>query len=76
MKEIIYDNGDFKIYKINSCFWVRYDAGAHQVEMREDEISESEAKSMMVSEANATEVLFAIQKRLKAAGVNPYKTNI
>jgi hypothetical protein len=72
----IYDDGDLRIFKRNSRFYLRYDAGAHQVAIREDEISEDDAKQVMRSEADATKVLFALQKRLKKSGVKPYESNV
>lgn len=44
--------------------------------MREDEISEDEAKRVLASPAEATKVLFELQKRLTQAGIDPYVSNI
>ncbi|MFD2884558.1 hypothetical protein ACFS4T_26565 [Pseudomonas lini] len=43
-------------------FFVRYDAGSHQVAMREDEISEQEAREASLSTEAATKMLVALQK--------------
>lgn len=75
MRELIYDDGGVAVLKDGSKYYVRYDAGAHQVAIREDEISEDEAKQVMAGEAEATQVLFAVQRRLTLAGVNPYVSN-
>ena len=75
MRELIYDNDGVAVLKDGSKYYVRYDAGAHQVAIREDEISEDEAKQVMSGTAEATRVLFALQKRLTLAGVDPYASN-
>lgn len=76
MQEKMYDDGDLIILKRGSHFFLRYDAGAHQVAIREDEISEEEANLVMKSEEDATKVLFALQERLEKLGIKPYKSNI
>jgi hypothetical protein len=75
MRELIFDDDGVAVFKDGAKYYVRYDAGAHQIAIREDEISESEAKQVMASMAEATQVLFAVQRRLIAAGVDPYVAN-
>jgi hypothetical protein len=76
MREIIYDDGDLTVFNEGSVFLVRYDAGSHQIVMREDEITEKEALQIMKGPAEAAQVLFALQKRLSQMGSNPYKSNV
>jgi hypothetical protein len=59
MRELIYDNDGVAVLEDGSKYYVRYDAGAHQVAIREDETSEDEAKQVMSGTAEATRVLFA-----------------
>ena len=75
MREVIYDDEGITLLKDGSKYYIRYDAGAHQIAIREDEISENEAKQVMAGTAEATQVLFAVQRRLKAASIDPYFSN-
>jgi hypothetical protein len=43
--------------------------------MRKDEISKSDAEFAAMSKANAIQMLFELQKRLTAAGIDPYQSN-
>jgi hypothetical protein len=43
---------------------------------RLDEISKEDAELAMTGPAAAEQVLLSLQKRLQAAGMDPYKTNI
>lgn len=45
-------------------FFVRYDAGAHQMAWREDEISEQEAMSIGSGRAGEYDVIVRLQRRL------------
>jgi hypothetical protein len=76
MSEVIFDADGLVVSTSDAKFFVRYDAGAHQVVMREDEISEEEARRVMASPVEATKVLFELQKRLTQAGIDPYTSNI
>jgi hypothetical protein len=76
MRDDIFDDGDIQIYRDGQKYFVRYDAGAHQVVMREDEISAEEANRMMVDPAEISIVLFDLQRRLEMSGHNPYRSNI
>lgn len=67
---------DLEIWQRDDRFFARYDAGAHQVVMREDEISRSEAEFAMQGKDAAINMLFGLQRRLEDAGVNPYVSNI
>lgn len=76
MDRKIFQFSDVEIWARGDRFFVRYDAGAHQVAMREDEISEQEAKNASVSADAAMKMLFILQRRLIDAGVDPYISNI
>ncbi len=76
MNEKIFDDGDLEIWKRDGRFYLRYDAGAHQIAIREDEISKEEANQVMQGEHEATSILFAIQRRLEKSGIKPYKSNV
>ena len=44
--------------------------------LREDEVTSEDAKRLMRGDPYATEVLFDLQRRLLAAGEDPYVSNI
>ena len=76
MRETLYDDQQVAIYRDGRRFWIRYDAGSHQVVLREDEISAAEAHQAMTGTDALMRVLFQLQKRLEGAGINPYVTNV
>ena len=76
MRAKIYDQHGIEIFKEDSRFFVRYDAGAHMVVPRLDEISQEEADLAMTGPAAAERVLLSLQKRLQAAGIDAYRTNV
>jgi hypothetical protein len=76
MRRKIYDQHGIKIFKDDSRFFVAYDAGAHMVVPRLDEISQEEAYLAMTGSTAAERVLLSLQKRLQAAGVDPYRANV
>lgn len=76
MRDTIFDDGDIQIIKDGQRYFVRYDAGAHQIAMREDEISEEEANRMKGDPVEISGVLFAVQERLVKSGQNPYRPNV
>ncbi|NVD69488.1 hypothetical protein HUX88_02805 [Duganella sp. BJB1802] len=68
----LFEFNDLEIWQRGARFFARYDAGAHQVAMREDEISQSEAELAMQGKEAAIKMLFGLQRRLEDAGINPY----
>jgi hypothetical protein len=76
MRAKIYDQHGTEIFQEGSRFFVRYDVGVHMVVPRLDEISKDEADLAMTAPAAAERVLRSLQKRLQAAGTDPYKTNV
>lgn len=75
MRTIIYDDGAMVIINDDGKFYIRYDVGTHQIKIREDEISQDEANLVMAGTAGATRVLFAVQRRLRLVGIDPYASN-
>ncbi|MFT3715633.1 MAG: hypothetical protein QM774_06720 [Gordonia sp. (in: high G+C Gram-positive bacteria)] len=77
MKHYLFqDDSGFAVFEQGGKFYVRYDAGAHQVEMREDEVSEAEAHEASKGLDSANAVLFKVQNRLIESGVDPYVSNV
>jgi hypothetical protein len=76
MRELVYDGEGVMVFKEGPRYFVRYDAGAHQVVLREDEISEDEARQVMDGMTQAARVLSALQKRLTLAGIDPCVSNL
>lgn len=72
----IYELADFEIWKRNGHFFVRYDAGAHQIVIREDEISEGDALHALKGPQEANDILLKLQRHLIESGVDPYTTNL
>lgn len=62
-----------KLVKRGSEWFVSYDVGPLAVELREDKVSDAEALELMQGEDRA---LLALQRRLEAAGIDPYASNI
>lgn len=75
LRQVVYSRGDVELIQCGHRYFVRYDAGAHQVAIREDEISETEATRIQTGTDDMNEVLFAFQKKLLAQGVDPYVSN-
>lgn len=75
MDKLIFQLSDMEIWARGDRFFVRYDAGSHQIVMREDEISEQDAREASLSNESAMKMLFALQKRLIQAGIDPYVSN-
>jgi hypothetical protein len=76
MKKLLYEFNDLKITEEDGHFFAEYDAGAHQVVRRKDEISEEEAQFAVISRENAVRMLFDLQRRLIEAGTDPYVSNV
>jgi hypothetical protein len=76
MRAKIYDQHGIQIFQEDSRFFVRYDAGAHMIVPRLDEISQEEADLAMTGPTAAEQVLLSLRKRLQAAGVDSYRTNV
>jgi hypothetical protein len=73
---MIYNDNSVSIEKRLNHFFIRYDAGAHQIEMREDEITENEFEQILANPAMIEIILISLQNRISNSGRNPYKSNI
>lgn len=76
MQYKLFELADMEIWERDGRFFVCYDAGSHQVVMREDEISEVEARTAAQCEDTAIQMLFGLQKRLIQMGIDPYVSNM
>jgi len=76
LDKMLFELADMQIWKRGDRYFVRYDAGAHQVAIREDEITEDEAISATKSGRAAVQMLHNLQKRLIEAGIDPYISNL
>ncbi len=74
-EEILFEFSDCSILRRDGRYFARYDAGVHQIRMREDEISPEEAALAQKGEAEAIQVLWKIQRRLIDSGIDPYRSN-
>lgn len=55
--------------------FVRYDAGAHQIAWREDEITSEEFVQIKGGGNSQHQAIVNLQRRLELAGVNPFNQN-
>ena len=70
-----YSSG-IQVWQRGDLFFIRYDAGSHVPVIREDEISEDEARQALQGEPAALELMKAIQSSLQGIGVDPYVSNV
>lgn len=78
MEEVVFgslESEGLEIISRRGRYFLRYDAGAHSVAWREDEISELEVASIRSGRAAEGETILGVQTRLEASGVNPYLQN-
>jgi hypothetical protein len=64
-----------EVVREGNKFFAIYDAGAHIIIMRKDEISSDDAKLAQKGISGAIEMLFKLQRRLKSEGYNPSESN-
>ena len=55
--------------------FVRYDAGAHQIAWREDELTSEEFARLRATRGAESSVIIALQRRISASGDDPYVQN-
>jgi hypothetical protein len=58
------DKGNLEVVRRGDRYFVRYDAGAHQMAWREDEINEQDAMTVGSGEAGEYDVIVRLQTRL------------
>ena len=78
MEEVVFgslESEGLEIVSRGGLYFVRHDAGAHNVAWREDEISELEVAAIRSGIAAEHGAILGLQKRLEATGVNPYEQN-
>ena len=78
MEEVVFgslESEGLEIICRSGRYFVRYDAGAHNVAWREDEITELEVASIRSGRPAEHEAMLGLQKRREEAGINPYEQN-
>lgn len=65
------NTGGLEVVCRSDRYFVRYDAGAHQMAWREDEITVDEFKRLCASRADEYEVIIGLQRRLRSQGKDP-----
>lgn len=58
------DSDGLEVIRRGGRYFVRYDAGAHQIAWREDEISEPDAMSIGTATGGENDVIVRLQRRL------------
>lgn len=74
--ERLFGFSDAEVLRRGDRYFVRYDAGSHQVQMREDEVTRTEAELAAQGQDELISLLWAVQRRLSAAGEDPYSSNL
>ena len=64
-----------EVIRRDGRYFVRYDAGTHQVAWREDELTEEEFGRLRLGQQDEHAVLLGVQQRALANGGNPYRQN-
>jgi hypothetical protein len=72
----LFELADLEIWIRNGNYYAKYDAGSHLVCMREDLLTEDEAKLALTGNEGALKMLFKLQERLIEMGINPYESNL
>jgi hypothetical protein len=78
MERIIYGNlqGEgLEVVTRDGRYFLRYDAGAHAIAWREDEITEQEFSSIQLGGEAQYRAIIAMQRRLEQSGADPYRQN-
>jgi hypothetical protein len=78
MERIVYGNlqrEGLEVVTHDGRYFVRYDAGAHVIAWREDEITEQEFASIQRGGEAQYRAIIAMQRRLEQSGTDPYLQN-
>jgi hypothetical protein len=78
MDVVVYGNlmdHGIEVVRRGNRLFVRYDAGAHVIAWREDEITEFEYMAIAGGGDSEQKTMFQVQRRLEQSGVNPYIQN-
>jgi hypothetical protein len=73
---IIFEQDGVKIVDRDDKFYIQYDAGTHQVVMREDEISEDDKNLILIDSENIIRVLEKTQPRVIERGEAPNRLKL
>lgn len=74
---VIFEGNGVKLIEKSGGFYLRYDAGSHQVEIREDMLSDLDAEKIKTGEPELiNQILMKIQAELLKANINPYRSNL
>lgn len=74
---VVFEGNGVKLIEKSGGFYLRYDAGSHQVEIREDMVSRDEAEKIKSGETKLiTQVLMRIQTELINSRIDPHKSNL
>lgn len=74
---LLFDAHGVKIIERNGAFLIRYDAGSHQVEIREDGITSLDVVAIQRNGNDAVDaVLRRLQGDLLKQGLNPFISNL
>lgn len=74
---LIFEGNGVKLIERSGVLYLRYDAGAHQVEIREEVVSGVEAEKVKSGEPRLiNQVLMRIQTELINANIDPYRSNL
>ena len=72
----IYEWRDLIIWRDGDRYYAEYDAGSTTEIARRDEITIEEANLACQGSEQAMDMLWKVQRRLIAAGIDPYKSNL
>lgn len=78
METVVYGNlrtDGLEVVARDGRYFVRYDAGAHAIAWREDELIQSEYESIVRGGEPQQRAMFALQRRVEATGTDPYRQN-
>ena len=71
----LYEWRDVAIWRDGDTYYVDYDAGSITEVMRRDAITAEEAALGCQGSEHAVKMLWGLQRRLLASGVDPHKSN-
>lgn len=72
----IYEWNSFEVWQDNDKYYAIHDVGRFSEVFRRDEITAEEASLACQGPKQATQVLLGLERRLLAAGIDPFKGNI
>jgi len=76
MSKKIYEWNSFEIWQDEDKYYAIYDVGMFGEVFRRDEITKEEAHLACRGPEHATTMLLELERRLRAAGIDPHKGNM